>query len=284
MANEDLEQKEDQEFGEQHFDVPAKAVWTEEQKAVAGGFVTLGWNGRAHVELGFVPCPDNSRMTELQSETGNGSKGSTAIPGQDGDIPAVLAEELSTAKTLALRAVVAQSPHIALVTIVNHLLSKLRCDESFQRLVCESSLSIRSEHQGLVGHQDEEKRADSRAVQSYKTLVKDVLAEVPNDPGELWQYLMQADTEKLLQLLALATERLVYAVRKPHMADSAQLRASLRSHRSSLDRELHLSPRPTHSPQQYSCPRPVRRCSAPAIPLAPARKLSLKEHTMLPAI
>ena len=39
---------------------------------------------------------------------------------------------------------------------------------------------------------------------------------------------MQAETERLLQLLAVATARLIYAVRKPHVVDSAQLRAAER--------------------------------------------------------
>jgi ParB family chromosome partitioning protein len=226
-AVEDPEQEEKQ-FSEEKFDVRSTAVWTQERKAVGGGFVTLGWNGRTHVELGFVRRQDKSKLAELRLAQGGEGETSTDLPGEDDDISAVLAEELSTEKTLALRAVVAHSPHVALATIVNHLLSELRCDESFQSLLCESSLSIRAEHQRLIDHQDEEKREDTRAVQSYETRVKDVLTDLPSDPGELWQYLMQAETERLLKLLAVAAARLIYAVRKPHAVDPAQLRAAER--------------------------------------------------------
>jgi ParB family chromosome partitioning protein len=185
-----------------------------EDVAIAGAFVTLGHDGEARIERGFVrkeddPHPENSGDGEGGAESGEADN-----PG-----PAPLSDkliaELTAHRTAALRNELAQHPETALIALT-HTLAAETFYGSGESVSC---LQISPRSAPLSGH----------APGIDETPVMRAIAErhdgwrerLPEDPAQLWSFVAALDSAERLKLLAHCASLTVNAVQTPGTAPAA---------------------------------------------------------------
>jgi ParB family transcriptional regulator, chromosome partitioning protein len=182
-------------------ELEAKAhAWTPEQMAQAGAIIFLSQDGEAEVERGFVRREDDDQaaVSEPVDEASDDEAPSPAPA-----LPSTLVEELTARRTAALRATLAQSPHVALVA-VTHALAR----RAFYRCNGECSLQVSLTTRRLRGI------AESEGVTAFDALHSQWAAQLPGDAVELWSWCIRQTQDTLLALMAVSAAHAVDAVRE----------------------------------------------------------------------
>jgi ParB family chromosome partitioning protein len=186
-----------------------------EDIAIAGAFVTLGHDGEARIERGFVRKeddrpPENSAHDETGTESGP----------DDNHGPAPLSDklvaELTAHRTAALRNELAQHPETALIAVV-HVLAAVTFYGSGEGLTC---LQIAPRFSQLSTH----------APGIDETPVMRTIAErhegwrnrLPEDTTQLWTFVAMLDPAERLKLLAHCAALAVNSVRTPGITPEAE--------------------------------------------------------------
>ncbi len=189
--------------------------------ARAGAFVVLGHDGQARIERGFVRPYDE--VTEPQQEPGEKAAHSATSERVSADVPAVepeiggvglsdrLIADLSAQRTIALRDALARQPEIALLALAHSLILQgfygVRHDAP-------SCLSIRIDSAGLVHHA--EGIDDGPAARAIAERHEEWARLMPQEVGELWNWLAALDRDSRDALLAHVVAQSVNALILPH--------------------------------------------------------------------
>jgi ParB family chromosome partitioning protein len=188
---------------------PAARGWPDHVKARAGAIVTLAHDGTVEIDRGLirpedVDAPNSSQDDTLPAELeGNEAE----APG----LPASLIEELTAQKTAALRIELARSPDIALALAVYAL-----AGEAFYHAatgVLKLRLMTRSLRRSIREH---ESCPAALALEAECQRIRDML---PSDHAGLWPWCLNAERDRLLDVLAVAAAQGIDAVESKHDAN-----------------------------------------------------------------
>jgi ParB family transcriptional regulator, chromosome partitioning protein len=184
-------------------------VWPDHVKARAGAIVTLAHDGTVEIERGLirqedVDAPDSSEDDSLKAEPDDGAA-------EGSGLSASLIEELSAPKTAALRIERARSPDIALALAVHAL-----AGEAFYHAatgVLKLRLMTRSLRRSIREH---ESCPAVLALEAECQRIRDML---PSDHAGLWPWCLNAERDRLLDVLAVAAAQGIDAVESKHDAN-----------------------------------------------------------------
>lgn len=193
---------------EEALDALARSGWQAEEVALAGAVITLAHDGAPKIERGLVRADDVRALKSLRRKLAN-----AAMPENDGDdvggaepldgeatksrsnISAKLLDELMAHKTLALRAVVAGKPDLALRILVLALASNAQHEFSTHSL-----LRVRIDETDVSRQIT---RCESTAPQVLAKIAVSWRERLPIGVEALWAFVSDAETEALLELLAV---------------------------------------------------------------------------------
>ncbi|WP_158920894.1 ParB/RepB/Spo0J family partition protein [Acidisphaera sp. S103] len=163
-------------------------VWSDRQKTRAGALLSIGHDGALIVERGLIrPAdmkPAKPNEAEVPDEADHTSRPSFS---------SALAGELTAHRTAALRAVLADRPEVALAAAVHALLLPV-----FYGSDGESGLAIHATAPALRAEGMDDSPAAKRLAERHTAWV----AQLPEDGGAVWDWLLTQDNAALTGLLA----------------------------------------------------------------------------------
>lgn len=193
---------------EEALDALARSGWQAEEVALAGAVITLAHDGAPKIERGLVRADEVKALKALRRKLAKAEmKVNGADDGDGGDtcdevaakpkpnISAKLLDELMAHKTLALRAQASGKPDLALRLLVLALASNAQHEFSTFSL-----LRVRIDETDVS-------RQISRCESSTPRALAEIAASwrerLPTGADALWAFLSEAETETLLELLAV---------------------------------------------------------------------------------
>lgn len=207
-------------------------VFAHDEKAIAGAFVSIDGSGRLHVARGFVRPEDEPRADpadapafEAAEEAGESRTGDaegddgpadTGPRGEDVDeddqlrpLSDRLLAELTAHRTLALRDALGERPEIAFVAVLHALVLKL-----FYRYSFDTCLEIDAKCPAFSAQAPG--LADTPSAKAVESRQQGWVAQLPKEPGELWDALAGFDTDSRQALFAHCVALTVNAVVDPY--------------------------------------------------------------------
>ena len=185
----------------QIMDARGPDVWTPAQLSMAGVIVTIGHEGNACVERGFVKPEDMPWKEKPVKSDASGDRGEEED--QSPDLSAALVESLTAHRSAALAAALEQRPDVALAAIVHAFASRLL----LRGLATDNSLCVSATAQSL-------KRVEgSKAFTQLEQTREKWNRALPQDDDALWSWCLGQEQGVLLDLLAFCAGTTVHAVR-----------------------------------------------------------------------
>jgi ParB family chromosome partitioning protein len=188
-------------------------------KAKSGVIITIGNDGQPEFICGLLRKQDiaalqtDASADEPEAPTGE-THSSPDAEAQDSTAgySAALIESLTTHKTAAIAAELAQNPRIALAAVVHaQVLSQIGMSLNVYR---------HSTCLGISAHVTSlSQAADSPAFASLEKREQDWLRDLPHDADQLWQWILTRDQETLLRLLAHCAASSVNAIERKQDQD-----------------------------------------------------------------
>ncbi|WP_105441227.1 ParB/RepB/Spo0J family partition protein [Neorhizobium sp. T25_13] len=200
-----------------------------------GVFVTLNHDGTARIERGFIRPEDEKPEPEQvdaagvingvrvdedgevieddeRDEVGNHVSGLASQEEEDGDagqpLTDLLTRDLTAQRTLGLRLALGEQPDIALIAVTHALAS-----QTFYRSVDAHALEIRPTSPHLCGHADGIE--DTAAAKMLADRHAGWAADMPQNVGELWDFIAGLDQVSVMTLFAHCASLTVNALKLP---------------------------------------------------------------------
>ncbi|MBB5048539.1 ParB family chromosome partitioning protein [Rhodopseudomonas rhenobacensis] len=215
-------------------DLEGEDVFDPAEVSRAGVIVSISREGEAHIARGYVRREDEDRKATRE-------KG----PRQPTDGPAPLSDkliaELTAHRTMAIRNALGQNPGVALVAVV-HAFAGVTFYSHADRASCLEIRAI-SAHLGSHAPGVDETAAAQDIEQRHERWAK----HLPDEPGTLWDFVLELESGQLLELLAHCVSATVDAVRTPRSSEDAKL-----DHADQLARAVHLDMRTQWTPTAES--------------------------------
>ncbi|MDP3746641.1 MAG: ParB/RepB/Spo0J family partition protein [Phenylobacterium sp.] len=190
-----------------------------DEVARGGVLVILGHDGQARVERGWVRPEDVPAPVEAEATDDDGGDGEAAQDGADGDrveddeaedalapLSDKLIADLTAHRTAGLRDALAENPDVALLCLVHALVLR-----TFHGAVPASCVDVRCGSVGLGQYAPGiEDAPASRAVEArHEAWAR----QLPDDPAELWGFVVGLDGDSRAALMAHCVALSVNAVR-----------------------------------------------------------------------
>lgn len=187
-----------------------------QEMALAGCVVTIDHAGSLQISRGHVKPDDRAALERLRQgdadTDGAGDDDAVAMPATEPDdtYSAALVEELSAIRTAAMRVELASRPDIALAALLHPLVAS-----AFYT----GPASYRSEFPVEVSGQRRDLAASIKEPGAVRALgdwsaVKETWGDhLPGQPADLWEWLLEQPTARLLDLLAFVTAANLNAVK-----------------------------------------------------------------------
>ena len=204
----------------------AHLAFRPEEQVLAGAIVSIGYGGKPDIHRGLVRREDKRELDAAKAGEGSGDADTTATSeqSQGSDLSASLVEDLTTHKTAALRAELVSRPNIALVAVTHNLAVQLCYEARAYDLPTAVSITVVQDAIHLYKHaKGIELTPAQKALDEKREYWRSVL---PENPEELWGWLIQRDVAVVLDLLAFCAAQTVYAVRLPHESSRSRLAAA----------------------------------------------------------
>jgi ParB family transcriptional regulator, chromosome partitioning protein len=203
----------------------AHLAFRPEEQVLAGAIVSIGYGGKPDIHRGLVRREDKKQLEAAKSGEGSGNADTiTSEQSQGSDLSALLVEDLTTHKTAALRAELVSRPNIALVAVTHNLAVQLCYEARAYDLPTAVSITVVQDVIHLYKHaKGIELSPAQKALDEKREYWRSVL---PENPEELWGWLIQRDVAVVLDLLAFCAAQTVYAVRLPHESLRSRLAAA----------------------------------------------------------
>jgi ParB family chromosome partitioning protein len=201
--------------------IRAKHVGTydSEAKAKSGVIITIGDDGQPEFICGLLRKQDIAALqTEASANEAESPVGETrSAPAAEAEdsaagYSAALIESLTTHKTAAIAAELAQNPRIALAAVVHaQVLSQIGMSlDVYRHSTC----------LGMSAHVTSlSQAADSPAFASLEKREQDWLRDLPHDADQLWKWMLTRDQDNLLRLLAHCAASSVNAIERKQDQD-----------------------------------------------------------------
>jgi Predicted transcriptional regulators len=188
----------------------ARRGFSPEVKARAGGFVTLGRDGRAVIDLGYVraedlPPDDGSPETEVAGGECSGSAPKPNEPGRP-SVSDKLVADLTAHRTLALQDALAQNSDVAFIEVL-HLLTATTFGRRHETATC---LQLRTDAPFLDRHAPG--IGESRAGCAVRARHEAWEARIAEAEGDLRTFVAALSRDDAMALLAHCVSLTVNAV------------------------------------------------------------------------
>lgn len=179
------------------------AAWRDEDKAVSGALIGIGYDGKVEIERGLLRAEDRRvRLAFVEGGKGDASAGG----GGASPLSAKLVEDLTAERTAALRAMLADNEKVALAAVAHALALPL-----FYPYGAESCLDIRLKSRDL--------RASAERVEESGAAILSASREaawrqrLPETGDALFGWLLAEGTATVTSLIAFCAAQSVDAVR-----------------------------------------------------------------------
>lgn len=191
-----------------------------EQQALAGAIVSIGRDGKVHIARDLLKPEDASRFAHAD-------KARRRAAAQKGPRvhSAALVRQLSSQRTLALQATLLDRPDVALVALTHRLLLK-----AFPIYGSRSDSAVGIELRNANGGPDGEELAGSPAHVALRARWTQIEAKLPQEPEQLFGWLLKQPQGEVLSMLALCVALAVDCVQSdeaPSVADELARAAGL---------------------------------------------------------
>ena len=175
-------------------------AWTPEQLAIGGAVVTIGYNGKADIERGYVlPADQSARSAKAKTD----ADGTVTEAAESSGLSAALVENLTRHRSAAISAELLSRPDVALATVVHNLTQRVLYDGYSS----ETCLELWAEPQSV---RDIGGSKAFLATEQARTSWGD---RIPGNPDALFVWCLEQDQTVLLDLLAFCAASTVNAVR-----------------------------------------------------------------------
>jgi ParB family chromosome partitioning protein len=201
------------------------AVWTDEQKATAGAYVSISHSGDLQIQRGVVKPEDKAAARKLD---GTGADRGTDKPAKPkGGLPAALITELTSHKTKAAQLVLSGNAAVALRAVTHALTIRLFYD-GFTDNHTSLRISANEPTFPLAIREAIEKSATGKKMAAA---VRAWEKKLPKEPEALWSWLekqTKATVEGLLAICAAQTVDVVQVAGNDAKASAGDLTKSLK--------------------------------------------------------
>jgi ParB family chromosome partitioning protein len=168
----------------------AREVEDPAQQACAGAVVAIGRDGKLHIERDLLKPEDAKRFA-------SGRKESSSAPKALREHSAALARRLNAQRTLALQAVLAERPDVAVVALTYRLVIQTFPQYALSR---DSIVMIDAHNAALGAHAEE--LALTKAQAALRARREALEAALPNEAKQLFAWLLVQPQADVLGLLA----------------------------------------------------------------------------------
>jgi ParB family chromosome partitioning protein len=168
----------------------AREVEDPAQKACAGAVVTIGRDGKVHVERDLLKPEDAQHFARS-------SKDVSSVPRAPREHSAALARRLNAQRTLALQAVLAERPDIAVIALTHRLVLQMFPQYALAR---DGVVKIDAHNAALGAHAEE--LAASKAHAALQARRETLESKLPKDAGQIFAWLLGQSQADVLGLLA----------------------------------------------------------------------------------
>ncbi len=183
----------------------AARSYESQEMALAGCIIAIDHGGALQIHRGYVKPEDREALGKLQ----RGDTDDTVTDGEDDGetttaeeviYSAALVEELTAIRTAALRVEVANRPVIALAALLYPLVGRI-FHSSYTSY--DAAVEVQGQHRELAPSIKEP--GDARALAAWEAMKEAWGDMLPGQPADLWAWLLDQSTDKLLELLAFVT-------------------------------------------------------------------------------
>lgn len=191
-----------------------------EQQALAGALVSIGEDGKVHIERNVLKPEDASRFAQAEKTHQRAAR--QAEPRAHS---AALVRRLTAQRTLALQATLVDRPDVAVVALTHRLLLKAFPIYGSGR---DSVVGIGLQNAQIGPHTEE--IAGCLAQEVLRTRYTRIEAQLPREPEQLFTWLLEQPQAELLSMLACCVALTVNAVQadeRPSAADEIARAAGL---------------------------------------------------------
>lgn len=186
-----------------------------EQERLAGALVSIGDDGKVHIERGLLKPEDAKRFARARSE--NGDKEEASDPRHHS---AALVRRLTAHRTLALQAALMQRPEVALVGLTHRLvLRTLFMGAGW------SDSAVRIDPEAVLLQQHAPDIDGCKAYAAIEAQRERLRAGVPQDSQALLQWLLNQQQPTVLELLAFCVALTVDGVKSQEHSDASDVLA-----------------------------------------------------------
>ena len=196
-------------------------VFNADHVARGGAIVSVGRDGEARIERGFIRKEDDTRDGTC-TKANKRKDGPAALPEK-------LVAELTAYRTAALQNALGQDPAMALKAVVH----ALACAAFYPHSSVKSCLMIKSSTEYLPRHAPE---IDACAAKEAMTARHEGwIDRIPDDAEDMWDFVLTLDQSDLLALLAECASHTVNAVTARYSEDAQTGHADQLAHALALD-------------------------------------------------
>ncbi|BAV52969.1 Plasmid stabilization protein (plasmid) [Mesorhizobium loti] len=194
--------------------------------ALAGCIVGIAHGGTLDITRGLVKPEDQKTLAALRApegqtdedEDGEGAE-TSAVPEPSG-LSNSLVEELTAIRTAAMRVELVARPHVALAALLMPLVCRTFLDHAI-RMGADNAVEVRGEMRDLAPCIKEPDAC--RALSGWNDVMEGWGHHIPGTPADLWPWLLEQDTGRLLDLLAVVTAANLNAVAARYDASKSRL-------------------------------------------------------------
>ncbi|WP_286203109.1 ParB/RepB/Spo0J family partition protein [Rhizobium lusitanum] len=187
-----------------------------QETALAGCIVAIDHGGGLHISRGYVKSEDRDRLAHLQrGETeaadSEDDEASAPVAVPEPGYSAALVEELTAIRTAALRVELANRPAVALAALLYPLVGRIFLSGYVSY---DAAVEISGQRRELALSIKEP--GEVRALAAWQAMKEAWGDTLPGQPADLWAWLLDQSTNKLLELLAFVTAANLNGVKAKH--------------------------------------------------------------------
>ncbi|MCJ9668539.1 MULTISPECIES: ParB/RepB/Spo0J family partition protein [unclassified Neorhizobium] len=199
----------------------AAKTYDPQEQALAGCIVYVDHYGALQVGRGYIKAEDKAAVDQLrrgESAETQDEAAALSVPEPEAGYSAALVEELTAIRTAAMRVELANRPTVALAALLYPIAGRV-----FQSgyTSFDAAVEVSGQRKDLAASVKEPSEVRALAAwQATKEAWGDIL---PGQPADLWAWLLEQPTDRLLELLAFVTAANLNGVKAKHDQSKGRL-------------------------------------------------------------
>ena len=195
-----------------------------QEMTLAGCVIAIDHGGGLTINRGYVKPEHRETLAHLQrgettdTDGDDDSEPPASAPEPESGYSAALVEELTAIRTAALRVELANRPAIALVALLYPLVGRIFLSGYVSY---EAAVEISGQRRELAPSIKEP--GEVRALAAWQAMKEAWGDTLPGQPADLWAWLLDQSTDKLLELLAFVTAANLNGVKAKHDQSRSRL-------------------------------------------------------------